>query len=298
MKTLNYLIIALVALLVSSTSHAQRYSKTTYVHSDPDGTSFAATNSQGSEEWKIEHFPFGREYQNTSQDRKNDISFAGKPYDEEIGLSYFGGRWYDPDAGRFTSIDPMPVQFNDYESFNRYVYGFNNPYKYVDPDGNFPFLIPVAIFISKEIAAEGASRATGGATDFLSFRRLGTKALKKGALEFKSFNKVKDNGAPAAKRVGRHMSPDELAKMKKTGRVQEGGGGQTRVADPSDANTFRNAPDGDVFVEFDVPANRVLPHSTGTGRIPGPNSPDARVPGRNPADFEMPSATNIKVPKK
>ena len=201
MKTLNYLIIALVALLVSSTSHAQRYSKTTYVHSDPDGTSFAATNSQGSEEWKIEHFPFGREYQNTSQDRKNDISFAGKPYDEEIGLSYFGGRWYDPDAGRFTSIDPMPVQFNDYESFNRYVYGFNNPYKYVDPDGNFPFLIPVAIFISKEIAAEGASRATGGATDFLSFRRLGTKALKKGALEFKSFNKVKDNGAPAIKKT-------------------------------------------------------------------------------------------------
>ena len=94
------------------------------------------------------------------------------------------------------------------------------------------------------------------------------------------------------------MSPDELAKMKSTGRVQEGGGGQTRVADPSDPNAFRNAPDGDVFVEFDVPANRVVPHSTGTGRIPGPNSPDARVPGRNPADFEMPSATNINVPKK
>ena len=110
---------------------------------------------------------------------------------------------------------------------------------------------------------------------------------------------VNDNvNGDASKRVGRHMSPEELAKMKKTGRVQEGGGGQTRVADPSDPNTFKNAPDGDVFVEFDVPANRVLPHSTGTGRIPGPNSPDARVPGRNPADFEMPSATNINVPKK
>ncbi len=110
---------------------------------------------------------------------------------------------------------------------------------------------------------------------------------------------VNDNvNGDATKRVGRHMSPEELAKMKKTGRVQEGGGGQTRVADPSDPNTFKNAPDGDVFVEFDVPANRVLPHSTGTGRIPGPNSPDARVPGRNPADFEMPSATNINVPKK
>jgi len=92
------------------------------------------------------------------------------------------------------------------------------------------------------------------------------------------------------------MNPKELEKMRSTGRVQEGGGGQTRVADPANPNTYRNPPKGDVYVEFDVPANRVLPHSTGTGRIPGPNSPDARVPGRNPADFEMPPATNIRVP--
>ncbi len=98
------------------------------------------------------------------------------------------------------------------------------------------------------------------------------------------------------KTVGRYMSPDELEKMRTTGRVQEGGGGQTRVADPANPNTYKNPPKGDVYVEFDVPANRVLPHSQGTGRIPGPNSPDARVPGRNPADFEMPKACNITVP--
>lgn len=70
------------------------------------------------------------------------------------------------------------------------------------------------------------------------------------------------------------MHPDELAKMRDTGRVQEGGRGQTRVADP---NTCRNAPKGDVYVEFDVPSSRALPHSQGTGRILGPNSPDARA---------------------
>ena len=91
------------------------------------------------------------------------------------------------------------------------------------------------------------------------------------------------------------MNPNELEKMRRTGRVQEDGGGQTRVADPSDPNTFRNPPKGDVFVEFDVSASRVLSHSKGTGRVPGPNSPDARVPGRNPRDFEMPPARNIKV---
>lgn len=190
MKILNYIITAFVALLISVSAQAQQYSKITYVHSDPDGTAFAATDEQGNVEWKIEHFPFGREFENTSQDRKSDISFAGKPYDEEIGLSYFGGRWYDPDAGRFTGIDPMPVQANDYETFNRYSYAFNNPYKYVDPDGNFAFLIPIAIFLAKEIAAEAASRATGGATDFLSVRRSGTKLIKGG---ISLLNKQKKN---------------------------------------------------------------------------------------------------------
>ena len=101
----------------------------------------------------------------------------------------------------------------------------------------------------------------------------------------------------ATKTVGRWMSSDELAKMQTTGKVQEGGGGQTRVADPATPNTYKNPPKEDVYTEFDVPAKRVLPHSAGTGRIPGPTSPDARVPGRNPADYEMPKAENIKVKK-
>jgi len=92
------------------------------------------------------------------------------------------------------------------------------------------------------------------------------------------------------------MSPDELAEMKRTARVQEGGGGQTRVADPASPEAHRNAPDGDVYVKFDVPVDRLRPHSQGTSRIPGPNSPDARVPGRNPSDFEMPPATNLREP--
>jgi hypothetical protein len=62
-------------------------------------------------------------------------------------------------------------------SFNRYAYANNNPYKYTDPDGKLPILVPLIIFAAKEIAAEAASQATGGATDFLSTRRMAKKGL-------------------------------------------------------------------------------------------------------------------------
>jgi uncharacterized protein RhaS with RHS repeats len=92
-------------------------------------------------------------------------------------------RYYDPVAGRFLSTDPVLTDENSAAHFNRYTYALNNPYKYIDPDGRLPFLVPVAIFLLKEAAAEVASHYTGGASDFLSVRRsaqnVGGFALKK-----------------------------------------------------------------------------------------------------------------------
>lgn len=45
--------------------------------------------------------------------------------------------------------------------FNRYAYANNNPYKYTDPDGNLPVLVPLVIFVAKELASEAVEQATG-----------------------------------------------------------------------------------------------------------------------------------------
>ncbi|MFC4932709.1 RHS repeat-associated core domain-containing protein [Massilia sp. GCM10023247] len=45
------------------------------------------------------------------------------------------------------SIDPVTTDANSGGGFNRYAYANNSPYKYVDPDGRFPFLLPLIPYI-------------------------------------------------------------------------------------------------------------------------------------------------------
>lgn len=53
-------------------------------------------------------------------------------------------RYYDPVVGRFYSNDPVGFT-GEPETFNRYSYANNNPYKYTDPDGRFPALARMMI---------------------------------------------------------------------------------------------------------------------------------------------------------
>ena len=60
-------------------------------------------------------------------------SFTGKKRDSGTGLSYFGARYYDPNIGRFISMDPIK------DGRNWYIYCNNNPLKNIDPNGLSPF---------------------------------------------------------------------------------------------------------------------------------------------------------------
>ena len=82
---------------------------------------------------------FGEE-QNDQKD-ENPWRFAAKRFDPELNLIYFGKRYYDPELGRWLATDPAGFV----DSLNLYQYDLNNPFRYYDPDGEFAFLIPLAI---------------------------------------------------------------------------------------------------------------------------------------------------------
>ena len=64
---------------------------------------------------------------------------TGKERDSESGLDYFGARHYASSMARWMSPDPINLTsarlVNPTNTLNKYVYGGNNPLKYIDRDG-------------------------------------------------------------------------------------------------------------------------------------------------------------------
>ncbi len=56
----------------------------------------------------------------------------------ELGLYYYGARWYDPSIMQFSQPDTLIPDFYNPLDWNRYSYARYNPLKYVDPDGHRP----------------------------------------------------------------------------------------------------------------------------------------------------------------
>lgn len=65
--------------------------------------------------------------------------FTGHERDLESGLDYAQARYYNSHHGRFTSVDPFTASavIRNPQTFNRYSYVTNSPYKFTDPLGLF-----------------------------------------------------------------------------------------------------------------------------------------------------------------
>jgi RHS repeat-associated protein len=108
----------------------------------------AATDAAGNIVWKENYRPFGDKVNNQSAAADNRQWFHGKAADADTGLQYFGARYYDPVLGRFMGVDPVGFQEDNIHSFNKYAYGNNNPYKYIDKDGKYAELVFEAVSIT------------------------------------------------------------------------------------------------------------------------------------------------------
>ncbi|WP_250655937.1 RHS repeat domain-containing protein [Alkalimarinus coralli] len=263
MKLLNTLIWFVIGL---SSAIVQAAPVTLSIHTDALGSPIAATDQKGDVVWKEEYRPFG---ERIIKDNKADSQkrwFTGHVQDKDTGLVYMGARFYDPSIGRFLTPDPVGFSPNAPMMFNRYAYANNNPYKYTDPDGRSP----ENLFISDYSAYQELRGAQLGIDSSTKAGALSIAKIdqREAAMELVgagigagvgklagAFSRITRSGDT---RVGRWMSSDELANMKKTGQVQEGSGGMTFVANSGPSSFSKQAKPGSNYVEFDVPSNSLL----------------------------------------
>lgn len=74
-----------------------------------------------------------------------DRGYTGHEHLYTVGLIHMNGRLYDPLLKRFLSPDNYVQDNTNTQSYNRYGYVLNNPLLYIDPDGEFAFVIVGAI---------------------------------------------------------------------------------------------------------------------------------------------------------
>ncbi|MFY2763749.1 RHS repeat domain-containing protein [Arenimonas sp. MALMAid1274] len=102
-----------------------------YQHTDALGSPVAETNASGVVTNRIKYDPYG----GSIGTAVNGMGYTGHVMDAGTGLTYMQQRYYDPQIGRFLSIDPIMSDIQSGWNFNRYNYAANNPYAFTDPDG-------------------------------------------------------------------------------------------------------------------------------------------------------------------
>lgn len=126
-----YLAGSIVATRVKTWATGGTYS-TRYQHTDALGSPVAVSNEAGQVIERNDYEPYGAII---GKPTFSGIGYTGHVMDGATGLTYMQQRYYDQSVGRFLSVDPVTADSATGANFNRYSYAFNNPYKFVDPDG-------------------------------------------------------------------------------------------------------------------------------------------------------------------
>nr|WP_310053859.1 RHS repeat-associated core domain-containing protein [Lysobacter niabensis] len=119
-------------LLLASTGWAQAQT-VEYIHTDALGSPVAVTDANRVVLERSEYEPYGKVL--TPASPQDGPGYTGHVLDAVTGMNYMQQRYYDPQIGRFLSVDPVTADGNTGGNFNRYWYANSNPYKFSDPDG-------------------------------------------------------------------------------------------------------------------------------------------------------------------
>lgn len=109
--------------------------QTYYYHKDHLQGTALVTNEAGVVTFISDYTPYGGTSYNVNYGSDVAYTYGGKEFNEDIGVTYFGARYYNPTIGRFISMDPVDQPLAAPQLHNEYSYSGNSPMVFVDPSG-------------------------------------------------------------------------------------------------------------------------------------------------------------------
>lgn len=125
------------------------------------------------------YYPFGKA--SFVVKGNNKYLYNGKEIQEELGEQFdYGARFYDPVIARWNVVDKLADEPEQIDK-SPYAYGWNNPVKNTDPDGNCPncligALIGAAIDYGEQVAANYIEGKSNPWTKNINLVSIGTSA--------------------------------------------------------------------------------------------------------------------------
>ena len=115
---------------------AMRENETLYfLLADHLGSTSITANSSGTKVAELRYKAWGEE-RYTWGTTPTTFRYTGQREQADIGLYYYGARWYDASLARFTQPDSIVPSPGEPQSLNRFSYVKNDPLGYKDPSGH------------------------------------------------------------------------------------------------------------------------------------------------------------------
>jgi RHS repeat-associated protein len=125
-------------LIAEYSNQISQTPQVSYLTSDTLGSPRIITNASGAVVSRHDYMAFGEEIsrQNYGTDAIRQ-KYTGYEKDTETDLDFAQARMYASKLGRFSTTDPLMASANaiNPQTFNRYSYALNSPYKFTDPLG-------------------------------------------------------------------------------------------------------------------------------------------------------------------
>jgi RHS repeat-associated protein len=147
-----------------------------WYHSDHLGSASYITGADGKVCSNINYFPTGEVFVEQNRQIFNlPYKFNGKELDAETGYYYYGARYYNPKVSLWLNVDPLAdynphmndEHYKDGEhnggvfnqmNNNPYIYCYQSPVKYVDPNGKQTLVVGVELPSFKTIENNGQTQ--------------------------------------------------------------------------------------------------------------------------------------------